>query len=749
MNLITRYSIGKKISTGYIILILTAVMCSLYGWMQLQKCKELDHAVAEAYPTFSDKMSEISTGIVNSVELADDWINSPMNNNKKQELTLLIDKTLPQLQKEIKEMNDKLVEEIDSDSLGFVFEEIATHISNLQEVMQQLNAPEPYEDDFLVASTVTQLLDDKLKPSANRIFNRIEKINADIKSISEGVSKRKYASFNETENTMILLATLCLVFGLTASYLTTYAIAKPIKRLNRIIVSLGLGELPEIKIRTSRDEVGDIIKSLIGLRDTLESTSNFALNVGQGNLDIDYKKRSDKDELGKSLLTMRDNLKSVISETQDVVKTAGVEGDLQGRINIDGKAGAWMELTNAINNLLLSVSSPVFMVNKVVNAMAEGDLTQRFSGEAKGDILVLSQNLNAALDNLNTFLFQISQNAGVVENSSTEMRLASEEMNTNTGEIASAIDEMSRGAQSQVGKVDESSNLIEGILRSSSDMEERAEQINEAAKVGVENSEQGTKMVDGVVTNMNEISAYSNKTNESINVLTERSKDITKMLAVISEIASQTNLLALNAAIEAAQAGDAGRGFAVVAEEIRKLAESSRSSAKEIEDIVLRVEQDTEQAAKAIETMHTSVKSGEDASKAAAESFKKITEASHKTLGFSEDILNAAKIQIGNINNVVNITEGVVVIAEETASGTEQIAASATELSAGMENYNKRVAEMSKIATKLQEGVGRFSLMADENIEQSDESPVNGVEKNNAGEDETQPDPSMVLLDSN
>ena len=135
-------------------------------------------------------------------------------------------------------------------------------------------------------------------------------------------------------------------------------------------------------------------------------------------------------------------------------------------------------------------------------------------------------------------------------------------------------------------------------------MVQKAEAINNAAKIGAESSEKGIGIVNGVVSSMVEISEYSTKTNQSIQVLTQRSQEISRTLSVITEIASQTNLLALNAAIEAAQAGDAGRGFAVVAEEIRKLAEDSRKSAKEIKILVGDVQTDTEVAAKVMSNMN-------------------------------------------------------------------------------------------------------------------------------------------------
>jgi len=214
--------------------------------------------------------------------------------------------------------------------------------------------------------------------------------------------------------------------------------------------------------------------------------------------------------------------------------------------------------------------------------MAEGDLSVRYTEEARGDILNLAENLNKALDNLDELLNGIVKNANVIGDSSMEMLTASEEMNTNTGEIASAIAEMSSGAQTQVSKVDESSNLVESIQRSASSMSNQAEEINEAAHKVSESSEKGLKMVNKVGFSMKDIKAFANDTNQSIQVLTERSKEITRVLAIITDIAAQTNLLALNAAIEAAGwrcrswiCGSCGRN-SIISRRFKKLSTGNR-----------------------------------------------------------------------------------------------------------------------------------------------------------------------------
>ncbi|UXX79506.1 methyl-accepting chemotaxis protein [Reichenbachiella carrageenanivorans] len=529
------------------------------------------------------------------------------------------------------------------------------------------------------------------------------------------------ASFNRTLLITVFvgligLAVLFIIILKISNYITT-----SIEKSNSLLKDLALGDLNQNKklIVDSSDELGQMAGSVNVLVDELVKKAEFSRQIGEGNLDLNFQVSSDKDMLGHSLLSMRDNLKTVLDDVKEVVEEAGNAGNLNARIQTAAKRGGWKDLSDSVNNLLQSVSTPVMAVNDIVNAMADGDLTKRFRSQASGDMARLSGNLNKALDSLTELLMSIAENANFVDESSAEMSVVSEEMNTNTKEIASAISEMSNGAQTQVSKVDESSNLVEGILKSSNEMGERAETINEAAKQGVGSSEKGLEMVNKVVFNMVDISEYSSKTHESIQILTERSAEITRVLSVITEIASQTNLLALNAAIEAAQAGDAGRGFAVVAEEIRKLAEDSRNSAKEIEKLVSDVQADTREAAKVIEIMSQTVRNGEQASKDASDVFKEISETSDRTFRHSQEILEATRLQVKDINAVVAITENVVVIAEETAAGTEQVASSATELSSGMMGYTEKSQQLAKVAEDLKSGISKFMLS--QNMKASDD----------------------------
>jgi methyl-accepting chemotaxis protein len=524
-----------------------------------------------------------------------------------------------------------------------------------------------------------------------------------------------------SEITKTFRATLwiTLLVGLAGLSLLIFVISRiaanitgSLESARNLLKQISKGDLDEsnrLEVK-GNDELSDISKSVNKLLERLRMRVKLAEAMEKGDLEFEISYINKHDMLGRALLSLRDNLRMVIEDTQTVIKKGGREGELSARIDTSDKEGVWKELGDSVNQLLESMAKPLQRVTEMVGAMAQGDLSVRYHGDARGDVKEMADNLNKALENLNELLMIVSQNTQVIDESAKEMLEGSVEMNANTGEIASAIAEMSSGAQNQVVKVDESSSLLEDVLNSSKEMGQQAEEIHGSAQSVNNKSDEGQKLVNKVGYSIQDISAFAKDTNNSIAVLTERSQEITRVLKIISDIASQTNLLALNAAIEAAQAGDAGRGFAVVAEEIRKLAENSRTSAREIESLIKDIQTDTEQAARVIEQMNKSIRGGEEASEAASRSFQEITSSSIQNLSLSQNILNSAREQIEKIGNVVSITESVVVIAEQTASGTEEVAASSSELSAGMETYSQKSKDVSEQVRMLSEMMGKFKL---------------------------------------
>ncbi|MGL1888415.1 MAG: methyl-accepting chemotaxis protein [Reichenbachiella sp.] len=438
------------------------------------------------------------------------------------------------------------------------------------------------------------------------------------------------------------------------------------------------------------------------MRETKEQKKRLERKVQEATEKVTHQ----NDELQAQSARLRD----AIEETNFVVQDAVESGNFKARLETENKTGAWKELGDSVNLLFATVERPFKEINNVVNHMAQGDLTQRYTDEAKGDIEILANNLNSAMGNLSDLLKEMRDKTTEIGTSTSEMLFTTEEMNGSTGEIASAIEEMSRGAQDQVSQIDESSNLIENIMNSSDDMGSQADSINSTAKMGVKKSVNGLSLVQKVDESMKNVMQSSEKTNASITSLTNRANDISGVLRIIKEIASQTNLLALNAAIEAAQAGDAGRGFSVVAEEIRKLAEDSKKSAGDIETLIMGVQKETFSTARLVNEMGESIKESEMASSNSMAAFEEISKDYGETLKMSEQIVTATKQQNKDVKNVLNIISGVVVIAEETAAGSEETASSATELSSGMENYTQKSQEVLEIVKSLQDKVDQFKL---------------------------------------
>ncbi|MEN7550141.1 PAS domain-containing protein [Rapidithrix thailandica] len=446
----------------------------------------------------------------------------------------------------------------------------------------------------------------------------------------------------------------------------------------------------------------------------LSQVSNFVNELSQGNFDAELSVHAEGD-LGRMIqgnLALRDNLKNIINEIYKVIKSAGEDGNLNARLALEDAKGMWKELIDALNLLLQSIADPILEMNAIISELADGNLTQRFAMKANGDILNMAQALNTAMDNLNELLSAIGEHSDVIADSSVSLLEKSESMKNNTTEVASAISQMAQGAQDQAQRTDESSKLVENVMESAGSVADKAESINIAAETGQKSCKTGLGSIQKLVESMSGIGDSASKTSSSIGILTRRAEEIGRTLNVITDIAAQTNLLALNAAIEAARAGDAGRGFAVVAEEIRKLAEDSRKSAIEIEKIIGDVQKDTQSASKAIDIMETTVDQGKKATQDAEEVFKDIAKSSEETFTYSKAIKDASVGQKAAIESVVKNIEQIVVVAEETAAGTQQVANSSQELNASMELVASSSNQLSEVAKALKEGINKFTLAA-------------------------------------
>jgi HAMP domain-containing protein/CheY-like chemotaxis protein/signal transduction histidine kinase len=113
-------------------------------------------------------------------------------------------------------------------------------------------------------------------------------------------------------------------------------------------------------------------------------------------------------ELKNTINTMVDQLSSFASEVTRVAREVGTEGMLGGQADVQGVAGTWKDLTESVNSMASNLTSQVRGIAKVVTAVANGDLLQKLTVEAKGEIAALSDTINSMIDTLATFADQVT-----------------------------------------------------------------------------------------------------------------------------------------------------------------------------------------------------------------------------------------------------------------------------------------------------------------------------------------------------
>lgn len=251
------------------------------------------------------------------------------------------------------------------------------------------------------------------------------------------------------------------------------------------------------------------------------------------------------------------------------------------------------------------LASRLNAMTDVLRTIAEGEgnlrqrlETQKLAHDESGDI---GRWINSFIDNLDGIVGQVISTSDQVKISNEVMLQTNREAYEVSTEVAVAIEQMLGLIEQQIADIGQAATTAEA-------MKQTMDEVVRQAREQFESVRQGTQAIRDVV----DTSAHT------VHSLNSRTQDIGKIISVITDITNQTNLLALNAAIEAARAGEHGRGFSVVAEEVRGLAMRTASSADEIQRMIEGMQQETQEAAKFMETgvanVDRSLKMAEEAS---------------------------------------------------------------------------------------------------------------------------------------
>jgi len=354
------------------------------------------------------------------------------------------------------------------------------------------------------------------------------------------------------------------------------------------------------------------------------------------------------------------------------------------------------------------------LINKInvlingIDQMSKGDFSKSVSFETPTlELYNAGNRLESLRDSVKGILLQVKKSTNQVDAVSSNLTSHGEMLASSSDSVVNAVEEIANGATEQAidatdaaESMDELSNAIDETSKSNNQTKTVA---NEATKKIQSSHLVIEKMNETTINQKNTLTEATKKTEALSQVI----ESITGITDTISNIAEQTNLLALNASIEAARAGEHGKGFAVVADEIRKLAEETSHSTKEIRSKIEGVKITSTEVVEAMGEIENTTKAQETVGSQVTNTFDEINKS---LLDVLENINKSTKhiMSVVASKNLVNgKIENIVAVTEETAAASEEV-------NATIDQQHIVVTEISDLAKDLKTDI----LTLNQNIEQ-------------------------------
>ncbi|WP_214795267.1 MULTISPECIES: methyl-accepting chemotaxis protein [unclassified Exiguobacterium] len=360
--------------------------------------------------------------------------------------------------------------------------------------------------------------------------------------------------------------------------------------------------------------------------------------------------------------------------------------------------------------VLRSILRPLRLLTEGAERIKSGDLTEPIPVLSNDEIGRVSESFNEMSASLRMVLLRLDDSISQVAASSQELMANSAHNTASSEQIARAVDQMAVSADGSKRQLDDNATSLQAITSGIMRISESSMDVSELSRETSNEAEDGSTTVRENVKQMQAIDASVVTFEGVIQSLAHRSSEIGEIVSVINGIAEQTNLLALNAAIEAARAGENGKGFAVVASEVRKLAEQSQQSTKQIAALIDRIKQETEQSVHLMQEVSTHTKAGLISSEMTADRFEKIKERTVAMTPRIEDVTATVEEIAANVQEVAATASQIADIADENSSTSKQVAATTDDQLKSIEEVSQSAKALATMAEELQDLVSRFKL---------------------------------------